>query len=579
MSLRKNSAGNTQTYFNYTLKSGWQHLVFYIILMLLAVVLPTVVFVSEFSEMAFDRYEYRVSLADEYLIISAVLTFIVSCAIAVFASMSALSYVNSKQAVGLFHSFPVTRRTVFFTETGVKAIYFAAALFVGVLISRILLEMNMPHSPEARIFYVQMIIMSILGFALFYSIGISAAGVSGTGLLRFLIMCLIIFLPIAVYALVCVAVGQGMDTLDINRYLDFRFVKWLCPVTFVADIILGLAGEGTGERLGFGVYVVLMLIPTALFYFGGLLLHMKRKSETSGTSIIWKPVFLVIKYAVMFVCSLCGILLFGAMSGGDGGWVFIGGLCGLLLSFMLANVILYRSVRSMFRGVKGLGIMAAVMVLFSAFTVYDAAGLNERVLSAENTRSLEVTLRGVTVEYTDEEDIEALVPMLRDYLAGMDTAEYWDDTSVIDNLYAVDENTAADMDKYLVGYRREAEVYYDDMEKYYAETAVSYYENGVPVITEVYPTEEKSYRIRTRNDSYDLDWGQIPKVGIPSYRSTWIHYTAAARPLIEYIIASDEYAAEVNGVKKCHPDSVGEVNLDLFGYDEYFYNQNNHSPQ
>ncbi len=582
MSLRKNTADNTQSYFDYTLKSNWQHLIFYIILALLVIVLPTVVTVSDFSERAFNAYEYKLRDADELMIVSAVLTFVTSCGIAVFAGMSAVSYVNSKQAVGCFHSFPVTRQTIYFTETGVRALYFLVSVGIAVVISWGLLELNMPHSDEVRTFYIQMLLMSVLGFALFYAITLFAAGLTGTALLRFLMLCLVVALPIALYALVCAAVSLGMPDVDIDPYLEFNFIKWLCPVTFVADIILGLAGENPGTvQYHFGLNVVLMLLPAAAFYFGGLLLHLKRRSETSGTSIIWRPVFTVIKYAVMFVATLCGMLFFGAMSGEEGAWFFFGGLCGLVLSFMLANVILYRSVRSMFKGVKGLCVMAVVMVIFSVFTVYDAAGLNEHMWSAGNTKSLEIELNGVDVKYTDREDIEAIVPLLQEYMNEKEYGDYYAQYAVAERLYPVDEGTAEDVRTYLDGYRNEKGGYYDEWGNwityedvyydsvYYPETSVSFYENGIPVVEEIATTEY--YQISTSNETYDLRWGQFPKVGIPSYKQVWTYLSEHTAPLFDYIISTEEYAAEINSFKDTEIENVGEVGIQLFDAEMSYY--------
>ncbi len=591
MSLRENQAGNTQTFFNYTLKHNWQHLMFYIILALLVIVLPTVVIVGQFSEEIFSDYESKVNHADEVMVVCAGLTFVVSCAIGVFAGMSTVSYVNQKQAVGCFHSFPLTRRTIFLAETGVRGLYYLVAMSIAVTLSWGLLELNMPHTLEARLFYIRMLILSVLTFALLYSIVIFAAGLTGTALLRFIIFCLIVALPIAIYTLICLSVEMGMPDVNGDRYMDFNFVKWLCPVTFLADIILGLAGETVDGSTapGFGVSVVLVMFPTAAFYFGGMLLHMKRRSETSGTSIIWKPVFVVIKYVVIFVSSVCGLLLFGAISDGMASWYFFGGLVGLILSFMLTNVVLYRSVRAMFTGVKGLCAMAVVMVLFACLTVYDAAGLNEHVYSSGNTRTLEITLNGTTVRYTDDEDIEVLVPMLKEYLVTKTDADYHSWNYIVDDLHGVDEATRKDMETYLTSVKydnyyydkyQDEYVYYDIPEEYYyseGETVICTSEGPQAEATEI-AAEKNYYRIHAYTDSYELDWAQIPVVGIPSYKDTWLYMREKNSPIVEYIISSEEYATEIMAQLPKDRDFMEEITVHMFDSGELYFSYYGNTP-
>ncbi len=570
MSLRKNQAENTYTYFDYSLKHNWQHLIFYIILALLVVVLPTVVTVGDYAERNFTSYDSALNYADELMVVSAVLTFVTSCATAVFAGMSALSYVNSKQAVGCFHSFPITRKTLYLTETAVRGLYYLAAISIAVVISWSLLEMNMHHTPEIRLFYVQMLILSLLAFALFYSIALFAAGLTGTPLLRFLLFGLIVVLPIAVYALICWAASLGMPNVHIDRYLNFNFVKWLCPVTFLADIVLTLAGESSsGAPLGFGVSVVLTILPTIAFYLGGFVLHLKRRSEASGNSIIWKPVFMIIKYVVMFVASVCGLLFFGALSDGDVAWYFFGGLCGLVMSFILANVILYRSVRAMFKGVRGLCVMAVVMVLFSVFTVYDAAGLNDFVWSAANTKSLTVRLNGVEVTYTDGDDIDVIVPLIREQLENKYFGEYNGQYEAVNEYICVDEKTAEDVTLYLRGA-------YDG--KYDYEYDYNYDEYGYPVVSEngyayketvqssawIIATEEYVPTITTSSEAYYMYWDQLPYVGIPLYKSMDVYNVERSQALLDYIVSSEEYAAVMNQSKALKVDDVYEINIRLF---------------
>lgn len=541
------SAGNKKAYFNYVLRHNWQHLVFYMILMLLVVVLPTVMTVNSHENMRTYSYEQRLDYGNEYSFIACLLTFIASCAVSVFAFMSSAGYVNSKQAVGCFHSFPLSRGFIFLTETGVKGIYYLVSLCVTTFLSSAVIRLNFPVSGEATVWYLRLLLLAILAYCLFFSIGMLAAGLAGTGLLRFLLFGVIVGLPIAVYALVCAACGLGMPDVNMNAYLDFNIIKWLCPITILADVLIRF------EEINFGLSVLFILIPVVLFYGGALLLHLKRRSEMSGTPIIWKPMFGIIKYAVIFLCTLGGTLFWGSITN-DGGWYFFGGLCGLILSFMLTNVILYRSVRALFKGIRGLCVMGVVMVLFSMFTVGDIANLNAHMWSAGNTRSLTVSLDDTTVTYTDDEDIDTLVPLLKEFMDNKYTIEWEGVSRPVLTMDPIDLPTRQDIEYYLPEYY--SKEYYDKY-GYYDEQA----EDGFAIDFEILP-----------HDYLSLDWGQLPYVGIPSHKQTRLEYNAKTKALIEFIVTSDEYAAVLNEVNELPLDSLEDMSVRILDFSSvHFY--------
>jgi len=549
MNSHKNTRENTTAYFKYVLRQNWQHLIFYIILTLLVIVLPAVMNVNEYLDRDFVSESSGIYRLRTITSIISGITLFVSSAIAIFAGMSALSYINSRQAVGCFHSFPVTRSAVYFTETAVKAIYYLISLVPAILLSYLILEINLPLMAEHRILFFKMLLISVLSFCLFYSIMLFAAGLTGTGLLRFLMFGVTCLLPIAVYALICYSSYLGMPDVDFDAYLRLSTLKWLCPVTFIWDITSRTI-DGNSNLL---LSAILMILPAAVFYLAGYLLHRKRKSESSGTSIIWKPVFIIIKYAVMFVCTLFGGLVFGSglFSGSEGGiWFIFGEVCGLILSFLLANVILYRSVRSMFKGLPGLGIMAVVMAVFTAFTAYDAAGINEHVYSGRNTKSIVLTLDGTEVTFTDKEDLDALTDMLRSYMKNKDELAYEASVRHVKGLNPADSKTGDDIKKYLSDY----------LEKYYYE---KYYEDiGATAVRET--GEGTEYTVNVSPVNFQIKWKQTPNFGIPAYRSTSIHYIPQTAEMLEYIVHSDEYAQTINQVVSYPAEDIQEMNGSLF---------------
>ena len=575
MNLRKNSANNTRTYFHYVLRQNWQHLIFYIILMLLTIVLPTVMNINDFNNREFSNELIRIDRAENISQTISGIILVISCAVAIFAGMSAFSYINSKQAVGCFHSFPITRQTIYLTETSVKSIYYLISLIFTVFLSYLMLEINLPLTASIRTAFFQVLLISVLSFCLFYSIVLFAAGLTGTGLLRFLIFGVISLLPIAIYFLICGSAYFGMPDTDMDAYMQFDILKWLCPIPFIGNIAYSI-WDGQPHLL---LNAALILLPAAVFYGIGYILHVKRKSEASGTSIIWKPVFVIIKYAVMFVCTLFGGVIFGSglFTATEGGiWYIFGAVCGLILSFLLTNVILYRSVRSMFKGLRGLCVMAAAVALFIALSVYDVLGLNEYVYPANNTKSVSLILNTVEVEYTDEEDLEILLPMLSDYLERKNSPSNDSDKSatvILSNLNPVNHTTEDDMEKYMGNYLEE---YYDEdgYSGYPEATAVEYVDVEWPSTKKVMNSTggTADYIVRISTEWYQMKWKQTPKFGIPSYKCVNTPYDENNKELLEFILTSDEYAEAVSVVKNLPEDSVQEMTGNLFKthFDFYF---------
>lgn len=549
MNLHNAPEKNTKSYFRYLLQHNWQHLMFYVILMLLAVVLPTVINVNEFNNAAYSTQTQKAARAEDIAVTISGALFVVSCVIAIFAGMSAFNYVNSKQAVGCFHSFPITRKSAYFTETATKAVYYLFSLLLTALFVYGVMEFNLPLTSQIRVVCLKMLVLSILSFCLFYSIALFAAGLSGTALLRFLMFGITALFPIAAYALVFSSVSIGMPDVNVNAYLDFDILKWLCPIPFIVDAMDAVLNKNASLF----VHALLLLIPAVAFYSAGYFLHLKRKSEASGTSIIWKPVFLFIKYAIMFVGTLCGGAIFGTglFSSSKGGlWYVFGAACGLVLSFILTNVILYRSIRSMFKGIRGLCGMALTVALVIAVSVYDVFGLNEYVYPSNATKSITINFCSTEIEYSDKDDLDFLLPALSDFLEWKNSPSYEATNVKIEWFNPVNDQTAADMEKYLSVYQDA-----DKMEEERKEATA--YDVSVA---------EKTYATAISPDFYQMLWKQNPKFGIPLYKDTVIPITERTRELIEFILASDEYAQSVRDDLSVTAESATDVSLNLFDF-------------
>ena len=94
--------------------------------------------------------------------------------------------------------------------------------------------------------------------------------------------------------------------------------------------------------------------------------------------------------------------------------MFFGGFCGLVLSFLLMNVLISRNTKRMFSGLPGLGITAVVVGLFMAVFPFDILDLNHFMYDSDRVKSVTVMYQGKELEFTEEEQIAALMPYITD---------------------------------------------------------------------------------------------------------------------------------------------------------------------
>lgn len=519
-------------FFRFTFNQNAHQLALYVIVVLLAMLIPCFMITGDdsISQLSAERLE---ELAEDSFRIISVIGIVVSMIIGVFAGMSAMAYVNSKQAIGCYHSFPVRREWIFMCETSVRAIYYLIAICAGYVISYFSIIAAMPIAAKYTGIYVMLALSAILCFMYVYSIAILAGSLTGSAFMRFAMIFIITFLPFALYMVVVATIQMAVPQLMINYYTDLEKLKYF--FSFIR-VVYNINDVTEYERF----LPILWIIPESLvYYFGAMLLNKKRKSETTGTTVIWKPVFVVVKYALIIVASLLAMILFGELffGGRDGMSMMLGTIAGLVLSFMLVNSIMYRSSRMMFQGWKPFIAVAVATILYMFFVPMNVWGAVGRPISAVNTSSITVKINNNTIEFKDRETIEKIVSLLEDEseetvpeFAGI---SYENDAEVLKEIPSelyIDSMEQDLFDKY----------YYEDNEKY------------MYILENVYLTS--------------VEVIQKPRVGIPLAREYEVNLNGE---LWDIITESDEYVSTYN-VPATVKDFDHIEELDIEYASEYF---------
>ena len=433
---------NGKSFFGFVFRHNWQQMVLYCVILLLCVGVPTMIRFNQFDPAykTADMVSNEINDIFEMMMLTGI---VVSAGIGAIAGLSALSYVNNKTKTGSWHSFPVTREEIYFTESLVHVVYYliAAVIAYGLTLTTSVLtlaSMNcLSYFGENACLIVTFCIAAVLCFLLALSLFLFTAGLTGTGFMRFVMAGLVLLLPIALYAMIVEMFRRGIPNLYESYYLSERASEILClPVRVVDDI----AADYEGGK--WGLCTLVRLLPEAvIFYVGGLLLHKFRKSERAGTPIIWKPVNAVTRYALIVAASLFFGYLFDAIFG-DAVSLFCGLTFGAILAWMLVNCILNRSLKSMFAGWRGFLVCLACIELFTLIVPFNLFGFVGKPYSEAATKSLILEYDGREIPIESEETKKVLldamnrasghkgsempVDSMRDYDVVMEDGVYYD---------------------------------------------------------------------------------------------------------------------------------------------------------
>ncbi len=396
-------------FFRFTLRQNLLSLILYAIIVFLSMVIPCLMSINASGVLMGEKVSnhYVKSLVETLGIIG----ILVSILMGVLAGMSAISYVNSKKQVGCYHSFPVKREGLYFSETSTRGIFYIIAILFGYALTYGMIVMTMPGGVGYFTIYLRFALFAILCFAWTFSLFLLAAGLTGTAFMRLAMVAILMFLPFAIYALVVYSISFGFINLDESYYFNTERLAALFPFVRITRDIVGFCD---GESFSFAELKI--FVESALFYLGGLFLHKFRKSESSGTTIIWKPVFEVLRVLLIFTAGLLGILSFG--SGIFGGADIInyafGATVGLVIALMIVNSILYRSSRSMFKGLKSFALIAIVTFAYMVFVPLNAANLIGKPYSSLNTKSYEIKMNGAEITIDEWEEVKTVNAMLNE---------------------------------------------------------------------------------------------------------------------------------------------------------------------
>ncbi|MGN1128544.1 MAG: hypothetical protein ACI4T6_06260, partial [Candidatus Flemingiibacterium sp.] len=224
----------------------------------------------------------------------------------------------------------------------------------------------------------------------------------------------------------------------------------------------------------------------------------------------------VIKYAVIFPVTLAGGLLFYVMMSSSV-WTIFGMVCGGLLTSMLANTILQKSAKAMFRGWKGLCVYAGAIAVGMIVLTANLFGINTNIPEVGSIARAEVIFDNNTTAFTftDDETLKAVRTL---YTKGKDV---YRDNVIYDHAYA--EETSV----YPIESNITTEEYFDhqfisSQYQYLNMSVVFYPKFGLPIAKNfsVNGINDFEAELRTLLDSSEFSeqyLGMVEDIDIDSY--------------------------------------------------------------
>ena len=359
----------------------------------------------------------------------------------VLFAMALFSYLTMPRAVGMFHSFPIRRQGLFFTNYLTGLLVAVVVQVVAAVLEAVVLLSAGAMDGAA---WLGALACGLGQMLFFYSFGVLCAVFTGQILM---VPVLYGVLNVLAYGL-CNLVQQMCEAFYYGfRYSTPSWVVWLTPVERLGrnlsvtgdyNEVLQISANWRLEGLGtVGIYAAVGVVMMLL----ALTVYCRRPSETAGDTVAiqWaKPVF------------LWGVALCAALSLGQGlyylvvdpllgSWkVWFPGLlvCVVLLcllGYWGASMLLRKSFRVLRVTWKGALAAAAVVTVLCLCVRADVLGVEDHVPALQEVESLSFEIEGYSSYYygelEDPAEIQRFLEIHQAILAEKDHLRQWDMTS------------------------------------------------------------------------------------------------------------------------------------------------------
>ncbi len=387
-------------FFKFSARQFWTTIFLFTIILFFILPVPVLMIISGNAPLDIREIEsLKRDFASEWPEIIRYFTVIAMSAFAIVLSCSRFKYLKNKVSVDFYHSLPIKRGQLFLTQLAISALSLIIPYLFNVIFTLIVLAAN-GLVTSALILNILAVTVDTFVYALFfYGLSTLVGMISGLTPVQLTLTAVAVFIIPAAYALSVGFISMFSEHMWVDFYLHADVFEKMTPaLRFLIN----------GEVLNIWEILGLLVVSAAMLV-GAYAIYMYRKSERSGTPVVFTPLGEVIKYIIVFVGTIGGGLFFYAIMG-DYFWMVFGMICGALLTFMLANTILNKTAKAMFKGWKGLCIFGGAAAIAFIVLSTNAFGVNTHVPSPAFTSKVSVNFEdaGGTMVFRDKEAVEAL---------------------------------------------------------------------------------------------------------------------------------------------------------------------------
>ena len=339
-----------------------------------------------------------------------------------FLAMAVYSYQMNSRSVGLMHALPVTRRRLFFSHFAAALSMLTAANVLIFLLSLLMEAAAGPVEPVPLLLWLAA--TELMGF-FFLAFASLCAVITGWLLAVPVIYVGFNFVVWAYWMILNALADMLYRHYSGNGTFSGSLVEWLTPVAMLIDVVSSryilVPPKDASPAVGFGPILLASLIYAAVgVLILGLawLLYRRRRSESAGDAVAFRPLRPVARYVISVAAGLTlGTLTHQLVSWNSSNVVslILWQLAMGALVYCAVEMLLRKSFR-IFDRRTALGVLALWLVLAGTCLTmkWDFLGVEKRVPAAERVESANVYLSGVNMndtELRDEESVRAAVAL------------------------------------------------------------------------------------------------------------------------------------------------------------------------
>ncbi|MGN8645213.1 DUF6449 domain-containing protein [Gracilibacillus sp. HCP3S3_G5_1] len=295
----------------------------------------------------------------------------------VLAAMYACRYMHMKGSTDFIHSLPLKRSQLFFHQFTVGYLMILipvllTSFILFVMYGLINVDFMYQHEDIWKWFY------DTLTFTTFiYSLTFLIGMFTGISVVQGALSYIILIFPYGISLLVMenlrmLLVGFSPDSIVMSYFLHVSPIYWIFELSTQSNLEI--------------VTWYYWLLSIALIGIS-LVLYQARHMESANQTITFPVIKPIFKFGVTFCFMLLGGTYFGLAQGLYVGWIVFGYICGALLGYLLAEMLLQKTWR-VFDQWKGFMIYIGISLFLIVSVIFDWYGFETKVPSKDEVEGI-----------------------------------------------------------------------------------------------------------------------------------------------------------------------------------------------